>query len=179
MGGNAVKAASEECFRVISASYNSVRIAGGYTQGGGHSVLSELYGLGADDVLEWEVATSDVTLVIATPQHNADLYWALSGGGDGAYGVVVSMTTRLFKDEPIGRASFNFSVATTAGDEQFWTAVDVFHCHLQPLVDNRGININYAKLRKIKKMYDAADLFYGPAVVGSDALAADFAGGLS
>ncbi|TDZ39246.1 FAD-linked oxidoreductase sor8 [Colletotrichum spinosum] len=114
MDGNAVEAATEECFRVISASYDS-----------------------------WEVVTSDGTLVIATPQHNADLYWALSGGGGGACEVVVSMTTRLSKDEPIGRASFNFSVATTAGDEQFWTVVDVFHCHLQLLVDNRGIDINY------------------------------------
>lgn len=31
-----------------------VGLAGGYTQGRGHSMLSTAYGLGADQVLEWE-----------------------------------------------------------------------------------------------------------------------------
>jgi hypothetical protein len=35
-------------------------------------------------------------LTTSTPTKNQDLYWALSGGGPGAYGVVVSLTIRAF-----------------------------------------------------------------------------------
>lgn len=58
-------------------------IAAGYTQGGGHSLLISGYGMAADQVLEWEVVTPMGEHLFATPQQNIDLYWALSGGGDG------------------------------------------------------------------------------------------------
>lgn len=58
----------------------TVGFAGGYIQGGGHSVLSSLYGMAADQALEFEVITTDGRLVRASPSENADLYWALSGG---------------------------------------------------------------------------------------------------
>ena len=74
----------------------TVGIAGGYTQGGGHSALSSLYGLSADNVLEWEVVTANGTQLTATSSSNQDLYWALSGGGGCTYGVVMSMTTKLY-----------------------------------------------------------------------------------
>ncbi len=35
----------------------TVGIAGGYTQGGGHSALTSRFGLAADQALEWEVIT--------------------------------------------------------------------------------------------------------------------------
>ncbi|KAL2881423.1 hypothetical protein SGCOL_002988 [Colletotrichum sp. CLE4] len=143
MGGDAALAASQNGYRVVAGTCSTVGIAGGFAQGGGHSLLSGIYGLGADNVLEWEVVTSDGKHVVATPNENADLYWALSGGGGGTFGVVVSMTTRVFEDGPVGRASLGFSTASTGGDENFWAAVDVFHNHLQPLVDDHGIVLTY------------------------------------
>jgi FAD/FMN-containing dehydrogenase len=66
--------------RVVGGSCATVGLAGGFTQGGGHSVLSSKYGLGADNVLEWEIVTANGTLRKASTTENADLYWALSGG---------------------------------------------------------------------------------------------------
>lgn len=72
----------------------TVGAAGGYTQGGGHSVLSSRFGLGADQALEWEVIDGNGQLLTASRTQNSDLYWALSGGGGGTYAVVYSLTAK-------------------------------------------------------------------------------------
>ena len=143
MGGDAALAASQQGYRTVVGSCPTVGAAGGYTQGGGHSLLTGLYGLAADNVLEWEVVTAQGKHVVATPTQNVDLFWALSGGGGGTYGVVVSLTTRLFKEGPVGRAALAFNAASTGGSDSFWKAVDVFHSHLQPIVDDHGIVMTY------------------------------------
>lgn len=51
----------------------TVGTAGGYTQGGGHSPLSNLYGLSADQVLEWEVVDGKGNLLTATPTNNSGI----------------------------------------------------------------------------------------------------------
>jgi hypothetical protein len=88
----AYEAAYAAGYRVTGGTCPTVGLAGGYTQGGGHGALSSSYGLGADNVLEWEVVTPKGELIVTSPQNHSDLHWALSGGGGGTFGVVVSMT---------------------------------------------------------------------------------------
>ncbi|KAK1997957.1 FAD-binding domain-containing protein [Colletotrichum falcatum] len=144
-GGEAAAFAHENGgHRVVVGSCPTVGVVGGYTQGGGHSALSGVYGLAADNVLEWEVVTADGKLLTATPQKNKDLYWALSGGGPGTYGVVVSMTMRVFPDAAVGAASYSFSVASTGGSEDaYWKAVSTFHEQMLPLLD-KGVYTTYS-----------------------------------
>jgi FAD/FMN-containing dehydrogenase len=73
-------------------------MSGGYVQGGVHSPLLSTHGLAADIVLEWDIVIANGSRITATPDHHADLYWALSGGGGGTFAVVVSMTTRMHCD---------------------------------------------------------------------------------
>lgn len=120
--------------RMVGGTCPTVGVAGGYTQGGGHSMLMNAYGLGADNVLEWEVVTANGTYLTATPTQNSDLYWALSGGGGGTFGVVVSMTSRLHKDSIVGGASLTFN-DTKVGNDAFWDAIGAFHALLPGLVD--------------------------------------------
>lgn len=54
-----------------------------------------MYGLGADNVLEFKVVTADGNLVVANEVVNQDLFWALRGGGPGAWGVVVEATVKV------------------------------------------------------------------------------------
>lgn len=143
-GGDATLYTSRYGYRVVTGGCPTVGIAGGFVQGGGESLLSGLYGLGADNVLEWEVVTAEGGHLIATPSQHADLYWALCGGGGGTYAVAISMTTRLFQDGPVGRAGFLISAATTGSLDAFWGAVDIFHSHLQSVVDSEGISVIYA-----------------------------------
>lgn len=84
-GGQASQFAAAHGYRVVTGDSPTVGVAGGFTQGGGHSQLSGVYGLGADNVLEWEVVTAEGIHLVATPTKNSDLYWALSGGGGGTY----------------------------------------------------------------------------------------------
>lgn len=52
---------------------------GGYVTGGGHSPLSHMYGLGADQVYEVEMVTPMGDIVMANECQNTDLFWAVRG----------------------------------------------------------------------------------------------------
>lgn len=66
----------------------------GLVQSGGFSNFSKRYGTAAANLLEAEIVTADGKVLIANPVSNADLFWALKGGGGGSFGVVTRMTLR-------------------------------------------------------------------------------------
>ncbi|OTB08293.1 hypothetical protein M426DRAFT_52530 [Hypoxylon sp. CI-4A] len=113
--------------RLVGGSSPTVGVAGGFTSGGGHSPLMGHYGLAADNVLEWEVVTPRGKHVVAKPEGQyADLYWALSGGGAGTWGVVLSVTAKAHPDGPVGGAQLVVPMSGLNNDT-FWSAVTAFH----------------------------------------------------
>lgn len=135
-------AADSQGYRVVGGSCPTIGITGAYTQGGGHSALSSLYGLAADNALEWEVVTAEGECLVASPTNNIDLYWVLSGGSPGSFGVVLSMTTRLYTDGPIGGTSLSFN-DSAVGNEVFWDAIQAFHAALPAMLDAGNNTIVY------------------------------------
>src|SRR5579872_204568 len=89
--------AQEHGMAVSSGDTASVGV-GGLTTGGGIGWLTRKYGLTIDHLLSAEVVTADGRLVTADPAENADLFWAIQGGG-GNFGVVTSFT---FRTHPVG-----------------------------------------------------------------------------
>ena len=66
----------------------------GLTLGGGYGPLTPRFGLALDNLLAADVVLQDGSLVSADRNNNADLFWALRGGG-GNFGVVTSMRIQL------------------------------------------------------------------------------------
>lgn len=72
----------------------------GLTLGGGYGWLQGKYGLSVDNLLAAEVVTADGHVLDASEHDNADLFWALRGGG-GNFGIVTSFEYRLHRIGPI------------------------------------------------------------------------------
>src|SRR5215470_6778313 len=67
---------------------------GGLTLGGGYGSLIGRFGLVLDNLAAAEVVLADASVVVADEESNAELFWALRGGG-GNFGVVTRMRHRL------------------------------------------------------------------------------------
>jgi FAD/FMN-containing dehydrogenase len=68
---------------------------GGHTLGGGWGYLARSMGLAIDTLRSANVVTADGSLVSVSTKRNADLFWALRGGGGGNFGVVTAFEFEL------------------------------------------------------------------------------------
>ncbi|KAH1452174.1 hypothetical protein KXX58_003324 [Aspergillus fumigatus] len=134
MGFQVLEAAHARGLVVVGGECPTVGLAGGYIQGGGHSALSTSYGLGADNALEFQVVTAAGKLVTANRSTNPDLFWAISGGGAGNYGVVISATIKAHPDATVAGAGLQFLSSKTTADK-FYEAISEFHGLLPEMLD--------------------------------------------
>ncbi|KAJ5506052.1 FAD linked oxidase N-terminal [Penicillium expansum] len=133
-------AAHKKGLVIVGGECATVGPVGGFTQGGGHSALSSRFGLAADQVLEWEVVDGMGRLLTASPTQNPDLYWALSGGGGGTFGVVYAVTVKTFPDFAVTGVVLQFENKDPSSN-RFFEAVGHYHRHLPTYTSAGGMAI--------------------------------------
>ncbi|KAK4176683.1 hypothetical protein QBC36DRAFT_238417 [Triangularia setosa] len=129
----------------------TVGIAGGWFQGGGHSNLASLWGLGADQVLKINLVTADGKFITADKDSNKDLFFAVRGGGGSTYGVVTSIIVKASKGlVTLGSATYGFTTGQIApstlqnptvnvsNTENFWNGVEIYLAFAKKIVDAGG-----------------------------------------
>ncbi|KAL2168717.1 hypothetical protein VTG60DRAFT_6888 [Thermothelomyces hinnuleus] len=127
---------------MVTGECATVGVAGGLVQGGGHGPLTSFYGFVADNALEFKVITADGKLKTANAKTNADLFWALRGGGPAAFAVIVEATYRIFDDKPSAGVLLDIDQTHTTNATLFWAAVRTFHGYSTHFVDN-GLYVYY------------------------------------
>ncbi|TVY54878.1 putative FAD-linked oxidoreductase, partial [Lachnellula suecica] len=102
----------------------SVGIAGGFGMGGGVGDFTTLYGLMVDNAVEFEVVTADGLVRVINECNDPDLFWAMRGGGGGAFAVLTKYRVQLHPMLPIHTYNFvaSFEGNTTETLRQVLTA---------------------------------------------------------
>ncbi|HEY5895023.1 MAG TPA: FAD-binding oxidoreductase [Chthoniobacterales bacterium] len=78
---------------------NSTTGVAGLTLGGGFGWLTRKYGMTVDNLVSVEVITADARRLRASEKENADLFWAIRGGG-GNFGIVTLFEFQLHEVGP-------------------------------------------------------------------------------
>jgi FAD/FMN-containing dehydrogenase len=92
---------------------------GGFTLNGGVGLLMSRYGLLSDNLLSAEVVLADGRIVCASPTEHSDLLWAIRGGG-GNFGVVTSLTYRIYPIEPTVAGALVYPIAQAEKGLRFY-----------------------------------------------------------
>ncbi|KAE8146479.1 FAD binding domain-containing protein [Aspergillus avenaceus] len=131
------KVADDHNLMVVGGEGQTVGIAGGYILGGGHSPLSSIHGLAADQVLSMEIVLPDSRFVTASFTQNPNLFWALRGGGGSTFGVVTSVTVKAFPTIPATTSTFTWSTGPSSNitHSNFWAAFRAYLDHFPSHVD--------------------------------------------
>jgi FAD/FMN-containing dehydrogenase len=92
--GDVVPRASDLGLAALHGSTPDVSVAG-YSLGGGVGWYARKLGLSTNSVTAIEVVTADGQLRRVDADHDADLFWALRGGG-GSFGIVTALEIQLY-----------------------------------------------------------------------------------
>lgn len=94
----------------------------GSTLGGGIGVVARAYGLTCDHLTGATVVTADGALHTVDGNHDADLFWALRGGGGGNGGIVTSFTFSTVPAPTVTVFTLRFPASRTARVLRAWSA---------------------------------------------------------
>jgi FAD/FMN-containing dehydrogenase len=146
--GDVLRAAAPFGLAPLSGSSPDVGVTG-YTLGGGLGWLARRYGLAADSVLRALVVTADGELEVATPDRNAELFWALRGGG-GSFAVVTGLEFRLY---PVAQV---YAGAVTFGRERAAETLTCYRDWIERVPDalSTAVLLNRDGTLVVKALYD-------------------------
>ncbi|OIB58503.1 FAD-binding oxidoreductase [Natrialba sp. SSL1] len=122
----------------------------GLTLNGGYGHLSRQYGLALDNLVSVDVVTADGEARTASADRNADLFWALRGGG-GAFGVVTSFEFTLHEVGPDVDALFIWYI-----DDDAATAMDRYREWVETAPRDAGVLMVAAHVPELEEFPESA-----------------------
>ncbi|KAI5306370.1 hypothetical protein KEM56_001178 [Ascosphaera pollenicola] len=123
--------ANKNNFSLVGGEGETVGVTGGYILGGGHSPLSCIYGLAADQVIAFEVVLPNGTFTTVTQETNPDLFWALRGGGLASVGVVTSAIIKVHPQIGVTVSQFSFGTSDKVDADTFFKALRAYYTHFE------------------------------------------------
>ncbi|QMW39125.1 hypothetical protein G4B11_002405 [Aspergillus flavus] len=96
---------------VVGGEAVTVGLGGGHTAGGGHSPLSSIYGMAADQVLAMEVILANGRFITASSTENSDIFWMLRG------------------------VTFNFTINDAPNVDAFWKGIEAYFDNFEDFVN--------------------------------------------
>ncbi|KAL2020618.1 hypothetical protein VTK56DRAFT_8108 [Thermocarpiscus australiensis] len=123
--GELYAAANTYGVTAVGGECKGVGVAGGYSAGGGHSPLSSKYGLGSDQILSVDLVLPNGRFVTASETENPDLFWAVRGGGGATFGVVTSITVKVYPKMTFSGLTWTINAGNGTDNtiEVFWDAM--------------------------------------------------------
>lgn len=109
---------------VTGGNEGSVGLAGGFGQGGGHGVFGPMYGLMADNAVEFDVVTADGKFRTINQCNDPDLFWAMRGGGGGTFAVLINYRFQLHEAVKINVYSFLASFKPDGNSTANWPVLE-------------------------------------------------------
>jgi hypothetical protein len=106
----------------------------GWAIGGGHGILTGVYGMGADNIIEASLVTPQGDIVTANQCQNSDLFWAVRGGG-GEFGIITSLTVKVYPMPSLSIATVSASARNGTSSNTFWKIIASVHKDLVKLQD--------------------------------------------
>ncbi|KAJ4226132.1 hypothetical protein NW759_004719 [Fusarium solani] len=131
------EAANKYGYTAVGGECRTVGVAGGFTAMGGHSPMSPIAGLGSDQVLSVDIVTPDGRFITANEKQNAEIFWAVRGGGGATFGVVTSLTVRVWPKMTFSGVTWSLS-SEEAGisKDLFWEAMRIYWAKFPEYNDN-------------------------------------------
>ncbi len=81
----------------------------GHSLGGGFGLLGRPFGLACDSIISMEMVDASGNILAASAQQNANLFWALRGGGNGSFGVVTKFNFRTTAVDLVAKFAVTWS----------------------------------------------------------------------
>ena len=81
----------------------------GHSLGGGFGLLGRPFGLACDSIISMEMVDASGNILAASAQQDADLFWALRGGGNGSFGVVTKFNFRTTAVDLVAKFAVTWS----------------------------------------------------------------------
>ena len=129
---------------------------GGLVTGGGIGALTRQLGLTCDYLIKAELLDARGRLLKVSSKENADLFWAIRGGGGSSFGILTSFTFRTIKTPPARFA--RYFVRGTIPEMRAWMVNIQDLTKRYPKTADFLIRLNSAKGGQIKAELDITTL---------------------